>query len=140
MRPTDIQLKRPEDRTPGPKYCFNITSSGRSLNYSKKFKDKKGFSTEKRFKTYEDLRKRTGETVGPGSYIRDQNSIIKNSLSRSTIKYLPTLQKYDSTKSNFYMVGNLLVSEKDSQKTPKKKRSGLRRSTSKILRKTPSAF
>lgn len=137
MRPTEILLKRPEDRTPGPKYCFNITSSGKSLNYSRKFKDRKGFSTEKRFKSYEDMRKRTGDSVGPGSYIRDQNTIIKNSLSRSTIKYLPTLQKYDSSKTNFYMVGNLLVSEKDADPSPKKKKAKLRRSVSRILRRTP---
>jgi hypothetical protein len=137
MRPTEIQLKRPEDRTPGPKYNFNVTNAGKSLEYAKKGKDRKTFSTEKRFKSYEDLRKRTGDSVGPGSYIKDHNSMLKNSLSRSTIRYLPTLQKYDFTKNNFYMVGNLLVSEPNEYLGEKKKRQKLRRSASKTLRKSP---
>ena len=67
MRPTDIKLKTPRDRTPGPKYIFNVTSSGKDLSYSKIFKDKKSFSTEKRFNHYSQLSKRTGSSVGPGS-------------------------------------------------------------------------
>ena len=140
MRPTEIQLKRPRDRTPGPKYYSNVTSSGKTLNYAKKMKDRKTFSTEIRFKSYEDLRKRTSDNIGPGSYIKDHNSMLKNSLSRSTIKYLPTLQKYDSTTTNFYMVGNLLVNEPDGFLNQKKKRHRLRRSESKPLRKSSYLF
>ena len=140
MRPTEIQLKRPGDRTPGPKYYFNVTSSGKSLDYAKKLKDCKTFSTEKRFKSYEDLRKRTADSVGPGSYLKDHNTMLKNSLSRSTIKYLPTLQKYDSTKTNYYMVGNLLVSEPNDTLNQKKKRHRLKRSESRPLRKSPFLF
>lgn len=115
MRPTDIKLKTPRDQTPGPKYYFNVTASGKDLSYSKKYKNKKSFSTEKRFKNYENLAKRTSESVGPGSYIRDQFSVIKSTLTRSTVKYLPTIKKNDSQNS-YYFVGNLLVKDENSNK------------------------
>ena len=126
MRPTDIKLKTPRDRTPGPKCMFTVTSSGKDLSYSKVFKDKKSFSTEKRFKYYNQLFQRTETSVGPGSYITDQFSFIKNSLKRSTIKYRPTLKKYNSSKKNFYMVGNLLINDEtldDRRKIKQKKKS-----------------
>ena len=135
MRPTDIKLKTPGDQTPGPKYFFNLTSTGKSLSYSKIFKDKKTFCTEKRFKNYEDLAKRTCQSVGPGSYIRDQLSFIKKSLSKSTIKYHPTQKRYDSSKNNFYMVGNLLVCDESRiiQKKKYKKKNIKSHSSKRII-------
>ena len=109
MRPTDIKLKTPREKTPGPIYLVNLTNTGKNLDYSKIFKDKKTFSTEKRFKTYQSLANRTCNNVGPGSYNHDKLSFINNSLKKSTVKYLPTKKNYESSKKNFYMVGNLLV-------------------------------
>lgn len=143
MRPTDIKLKTPSDRTPGPKYCFTMTASGRDLSYSKIFKDKKSFSTEKRFRGYDELSKRTDNSVGPGSYIREQYSFTRNSLKRSTIKYLPTMKKYNSSKKNFYMVGNLLITDdyldkKKQSKGKKEYKTGTNFKSSKtLLKKSP---
>ncbi|OMJ65692.1 hypothetical protein SteCoe_37772 [Stentor coeruleus] len=128
MRPTEILFKTPRDRTPGPKYYCSLTCQGTSLNYSKKFKDKRSFSTEKRFKSYDVLASRT--SVGPGSYEIENKSIMRSSLTRSTVKYMPTLKKYDSTKTNFYMVGNLLITEDSFMKTKKRIRRRLKKNSS----------
>ena len=75
MRPTDLHYRSPKQRTPAF-YEQPVTKEGQALNFVPVSKNmKQTFTSERRFKQYDNWEKRTGQFLGPGSYNDLDNSI-----------------------------------------------------------------
>lgn len=115
MRPTELQLRKPRDRTPDF-YDTKVTCSGRSLGLLQKSISSMGsLSKEKRFFFYDKQKQKTLPSVGPGSYNNsDHNTIASNSLKRCIVQYRQ--YNIDTYNNDCYMVGNHLIVDNSSRK------------------------
>ena len=103
MRPTQIGLPIPTQKTPAP-YAVQMTTRGDSLGPNKKSFSRKGsFSKDKRFAQYKELARRTGP-IGPGSYAVN---------SRSQTSFKVRLSPSRQQKPGSYVSGNLVVFDPD---------------------------
>lgn len=115
MRPTELQLRKPRDRTPDF-YNTKVTYSGKTLGLLQKSISNMGsLSNEKRFFFYDKQKQKTLPSVGPGSYNHyDHNTIASNCMKRCIVQYRPS--NIDTYNNNCYMVGNHLIVDNSSRK------------------------
>ena len=103
MRPTQIGLPIPTQKTPAP-YAVQSTNRGDSLGPNKKSFARKGsFSKDQRFSQYREMAKRTGP-IGPGAY-----ALAGGPQTSCKVRFSPPRQQ----KPGFYMSGNLVVFDPD---------------------------
>jgi hypothetical protein len=141
MRPTELQLRKPRDRTPDF-YDTKVTYNGQSLGIVNKGASSMGsLPKEKRFFFYDKQKQKTLPRVGPGAYdYYDYNTMASNCLKRCIVQYKqPNIDTYNN---ECYMVGNHLIVDNSTRKLRSQNRSAsqstLRTSRSKTPTKTPT--
>lgn len=103
MRPTQIGLRLPTQKTPAP-YAVQSTNRGDLLGPNlRSFSRKGSFSKDARFLQYKEWARRTGP-IGPGAY-----RLERRSESACKVRLVPP----KSTGFGLYMVGNLMVHDPD---------------------------
>ena len=124
MRPTFLQFKSPRERTPDPALPMT-TCDGRSLSKTPP-RSRPTLPQSKRFPQYEEDAKKTGFSVGPGRYNKDQTDLGKHASPGA-----PVYREFHANKdvgcNGFYYAGNHLVYEPSlvAKRTPKKECPGM---------------
>ena len=104
MRPTELGVPIPPNKTPGPAYP-KVSRTGHSLSFnSQSF----SFGSSKRFSHYDEEYKKTGFRLGPGIH-RPTNYDISATRKSHAPLYRPHSQSKDVPVEGYYIAGNLLV-------------------------------
>lgn len=107
MRPTHLQFRSPKEKT--AEYNVPVVTNGGSLLLAEICQQNHPtFSKSKRFSHYDDIAKKTGYRVGPGSYT-PTNTAIGRARVKGTHVYRKFHGNKDVTNNGFFFVGHQMT-------------------------------